>query len=71
MSSTAQQEPIWTKSSYSSGGGACIQVADLGNLIGVRDSKDPDGPALTFPRDAFAAFVAAVRNGEFTGQITA
>ena len=66
-----QQEPIWTKSSLSSGHGACVEVADFGDYIGVRDSKDPDGPALTFPRDAFAAFVAAVRNGEFTGQITA
>ncbi|MFI6155061.1 DUF397 domain-containing protein [Kitasatospora sp. NPDC051170] len=31
----------------------------------VRDSKDPDGPALLFPADAWKAFVAATVAGEF------
>ncbi|MFF7454485.1 DUF397 domain-containing protein [Kitasatospora sp. NPDC008115] len=31
----------------------------------VRDSKDPDGPALLFPSDAWQSFVTAVRTGEF------
>jgi Domain of unknown function (DUF397) len=31
----------------------------------VRDSKDPHGPALVFHTDAFAAFVNAVKAGEF------
>ncbi|MEU9076514.1 DUF397 domain-containing protein [Kitasatospora sp. NPDC048538] len=34
-------------------------------LIPVRDSKDPHGPALVFPADAWQSFVAAVRCGEF------
>ncbi|WP_433890618.1 DUF397 domain-containing protein [Streptomyces sp. CA-111067] len=61
--------PQWFTSSYSSNGGQCIEVA--GNLIAprgvvpVRDSKDPEGPALTFPADAFAFFVAGVKAGEF------
>ncbi|MFF5333494.1 DUF397 domain-containing protein [Streptomyces sp. NPDC013181] len=29
--------------------------------VPVRDSKDPDGPALGFRADAFAAFVAGVK----------
>ncbi|WP_443034590.1 DUF397 domain-containing protein [Streptomyces sp. BE303] len=33
----------------------------------IRDSKDPDGPALRFPADAWRSFVAAVRAGEFGG----
>ncbi|WP_373313765.1 DUF397 domain-containing protein [Kitasatospora xanthocidica] len=31
----------------------------------VRDSKDPDGPALAFTPAAWQSFVSAVRAGEF------
>jgi hypothetical protein len=31
----------------------------------VRDSKDPSGPALVFPAEAFAAFVDAIKAGQF------
>ncbi|MEE1822047.1 DUF397 domain-containing protein [Streptomyces sp. BE20] len=58
----------WRKSTYSGGQNGCIEVADgcIG-LMPVRDSKDPDGPALRFPADAWRSFVAAVRAGEFGG----
>lgn len=56
----------WHKSSYSNGsGGACVEVADLGGHRGVRDSKDPTGPALIFTANAWIAFTAGVRAGEF------
>ncbi|CAN3979334.1 DUF397 domain-containing protein [Kitasatospora purpeofusca] len=56
----------WHKSSYSTNGGECVEVAsDIPGLIPVRDSKDPSGPVLTFPSDAWSAFVAAVQAGEF------
>ena len=52
----------WRKSSYSGGnGGNCIQVADLPGTIAVRDSKDPDGPALLFTAAEWAAFTARVK----------
>ncbi|MFF2079244.1 DUF397 domain-containing protein [Kitasatospora sp. NPDC058162] len=35
-------------------------------LVPVRDSKDPHGPALVFSATAWAAFVAAVREGELS-----
>ncbi len=56
----------WLKSSYSNNGGNCIEVAPgYPALVPVRDSKDPEGPALVFPLAAFAAFLAAVQDGEF------
>ncbi|MFE4977988.1 DUF397 domain-containing protein [Kitasatospora sp. NPDC056651] len=56
----------WFKSSYSSNGGQCVEVAsDLPGLMPVRDSKDPDGPALIFRDEAWRSFVVAVRSGEF------
>jgi len=50
----------WRKSSYSGDtGGSCVEVADFPHLVAVRDSKNPDGPALAFAPAAFAAFVRA------------
>jgi hypothetical protein len=52
----------WRKSSYSGGnGGNCIEVADLPGTVAVRDSKDPDGPALLFTPAEWAAFTARVK----------
>ncbi|MET8092022.1 DUF397 domain-containing protein [Micromonospora sp. NPDC005220] len=53
---------IWRKSRRSgSSGGNCVEVADnLPYIVGVRDSKDPAGPALTFGPTAWRAFVAQV-----------
>ncbi|MFG2846068.1 DUF397 domain-containing protein [Kitasatospora sp. NPDC048296] len=59
-------EPTWFKSSYSNNGGACVEVAaNIPGVVPVRDSKDPQGPALAFSPDGFAAFVAGVKAGEF------
>jgi hypothetical protein len=57
----------WRKSSYSdSAGGNCIEVQDgVPNFVPVRDSKDPQGPALAFSREAWSAFVGAVKDGRF------
>jgi hypothetical protein len=57
----------WRKSSYSSGdGGNCVEVADgFTGVMPVRDSKDPQGPALLFRAEAWADFLAGVKAGEF------
>ncbi|SDM83514.1 protein of unknown function [Streptomyces sp. cf386] len=57
----------WRKSSYSNpDGGQCLEVADNlpTPLVPVRDSKNPDGPALILPATAWASFVTAVRHDE-------
>ncbi|MFF3175028.1 DUF397 domain-containing protein [Streptomyces sp. NPDC057900] len=59
----------WFKSSYSSNGGACVEIAaNLAvsrGVVPVRDSKDLRGPVLDVPAHAFTAFVAGVRAGDF------
>ncbi|MEU9048648.1 MULTISPECIES: DUF397 domain-containing protein [unclassified Kitasatospora] len=56
----------WRKSSYSGSGGQCVEVADgFTGAMPVRDSKDPNGPALLFSATAWQSFVTAVRTGEF------
>ncbi|MFY1698172.1 DUF397 domain-containing protein [Solwaraspora sp. WMMA2101] len=52
----------WRKSSYSGdNGGSCVEVAALaGGTIGVRDSKDPNGPALLFPAGTWTTFLTTV-----------
>ncbi|GGO85029.1 DUF397 domain-containing protein [Wenjunlia tyrosinilytica] len=54
----------WRKSSHSGpDGGDCVEVAAVQGVVAVRDSKDPDGPALAFSPEAFAAFVTAAASG--------
>jgi hypothetical protein len=56
----------WTKSSLSHANGNCVEVADLpGRQVGMRDSKDADGPVLQFPAEEWRAFLSGVRKGEF------
>ena len=54
---------VWRKSSYSgNGGGDCVEVArSLPGVVAVRDSKNPDGPILTFSRDEWASFITRLR----------
>ncbi|MFE5729925.1 DUF397 domain-containing protein [Streptomyces sp. NPDC056528] len=63
------ESPRWYKSSYSSGGGECVEVATnlapTHGTVPVRDSKQPAGPVLDLPAPAFVTFVACVRDGGF------
>ncbi|MFA1544799.1 DUF397 domain-containing protein [Actinomadura chokoriensis] len=53
----------WRKSSHSDhDGGNCVEVADLSPVVGVRDSKDPEGPKLTFSVAAWSAFTRSVKS---------
>ncbi|GGT61951.1 DUF397 domain-containing protein [Streptomyces purpureus] len=54
----------WTKSSYSGGNGACVEVkSPVVAAIDVRDSKAPEGPSLTFGHGTWNAFVTEVSTG--------
>jgi hypothetical protein len=54
----------WRKSSHSCSNN-CVEVAFLGDMIAVRDSKEPSGPALLFNLDEWRSFLAGVVDREF------
>ncbi|MEX3100903.1 DUF397 domain-containing protein [Streptomyces sp. V2] len=57
----------WFSSSYSNDqGGACVQGARVTAAMAVRDSKLPHGPVFVVPAPAWAAFISAVSEGEFS-----
>ncbi|MGI8329112.1 DUF397 domain-containing protein [Actinomadura scrupuli] len=70
----------WRRSSRSSGTGNCVEVAvaecagsghgfeavtGAERLVGVRDSKNPDGAVLDFTSGAWRAFLADARGSSF------
>ncbi|MFJ8772878.1 DUF397 domain-containing protein [Streptomyces microflavus] len=63
------ESPRWFKSSYSSNGGDCVEVAAnlvvSQGIVPVRDSKTVDGPVVAVRTAAFSAFVAGVQAGNF------
>ncbi|WP_449066473.1 DUF397 domain-containing protein [Planomonospora algeriensis] len=70
MSREELSQAVWRKSTLSGGnGGSCVEVASLaGGRIGVRDSKDREGPALIFTSAEWRAFIGGIKNGEFDDQ---
>lgn len=56
----------WFKSSLSTANAECVEVAFLDDgRVGVRDSKNPSGPALIFTPGEWRAFTGGVKGGEF------
>ncbi|TDD22898.1 DUF397 domain-containing protein [Actinomadura sp. KC06] len=57
----------WRKSTRSGSSGSessCVEVAGLQRDIGVRDSKDPDGPKLTFAPTTWHTLTRQIKNGD-------
>ncbi|SHG43386.1 DUF397 domain-containing protein [Streptoalloteichus hindustanus] len=60
----ADLAPLWRKSSHSGpNGGECVEVANLTGPVGVRDSKNPTGPALAFSPTAWTSFMQTTKSG--------
>ena len=56
----------WRKSGRSSAQGNCVELARLpGAGVAIRNSRDPDGPALVFTGAELDAFLGGVRDGDF------
>jgi Domain of unknown function (DUF397) len=58
----------WRKSTRSGAAGNCVEIAEVPRAVLVRDSKDADGPVLTFAVRGWQGFLDGVRNGEFDRQ---
>ncbi|GAA3443569.1 DUF397 domain-containing protein [Planomonospora venezuelensis] len=57
---------VWRKSARSAANGNCVEIAHLpGGRVGVRDSKNRQGPVLVFTPGEWDAFVGGVKDGEF------
>ncbi|WP_051732346.1 helix-turn-helix domain-containing protein [Kitasatospora phosalacinea] len=61
----------WSKSSYSDeNGGQCVEAshtfATTAGIVPVRDSKDPEGPALLFPTTTWQTFLTGLKSGDIT-----
>ena len=57
------RDGVWRKSSRSGGEGNCVEVAGFAEVVGVRDTKDRQGPVLSFDPAAWTRFLGAVRRG--------
>jgi hypothetical protein len=63
---TDLSQAIWRKARRSSHNGGCVEIAaNLDGVTGVRDSKRLEGGAHVVSRDAFAAFLADVKDGRY------
>lgn len=62
MSARLYPASAWRKSSHSQpNGGECLEVADGYADIPVRDSKDPQGPVLTFGAETWSSFLGLIK----------
>ncbi|MFH8789339.1 DUF397 domain-containing protein [Streptomyces roseoverticillatus] len=68
MALEVADETAWFKSSHSDqdNGGGCISVAVLTDRIGVRDSKQENGPAFVTPTAAWSSFIREVKSGRWS-----
>jgi hypothetical protein len=66
MSASDLAGVMWRKSRHSGQLGNCVETAALaGGEVAMRNSRDPNSPALIFSRDEMAAFLAGAKDGEF------
>ncbi|HTT53991.1 MAG TPA: DUF397 domain-containing protein [Streptosporangiaceae bacterium] len=66
MPATDLLDASWRKSSISNSQGTCVEVARLnGGEFAVRNSRNPEGPALIYTHAEIAALIKGVKLGEF------
>ncbi len=53
----------WRKSTRSGGNGQCVEARYVDHTAQVRDSKDRQGPVLSFTADQWTDFVQGIKAG--------
>ena len=61
MTGLQQTRPLSWKKSTASAGGACVEIAKTGEVILIRDSKDPSGSILSVSGKQWMAFLFDTR----------
>ena len=64
MDSSRLDSSKWRRSSKCDGG-ACVEVAQLGVVIMIRDSAEPRNAPLAVSKEVWRDFASAVRAGVF------
>ncbi|WP_242909146.1 DUF397 domain-containing protein [Actinomadura terrae] len=58
---------VWRKSSHSgTQEGNCVEVVELPQGVGIRDSKNPNQGHLTLAPQAFATLLTQAKRGDLT-----
>jgi uncharacterized protein DUF397 len=66
MSAGELSGAAWRKSQRSNSQGACVEIARISaDIVAMRNSRDPQGPALICQRDAIVALMTGLRGGAF------
>ncbi len=66
MSASQLQGVTWQQSGRSNPSGNCVECAALPDGgVAVRNSRDPEGPALIYTPAEIEAFILGVRDGDF------
>jgi hypothetical protein len=66
MPATELADAKWFKSRRSNANGNCVEMARLADgHVAVRNSRDPEGPALVYTRAEIAALLDGTRDGDF------
>jgi len=63
-SQSSPLEIIW-RTAVKSASDNCVQIARLGTMIMIADSKNPGGPVLSYTLQEFEEFLDGAKKGEF------